>query len=103
MGIPVVALGDDYAGTFSLHDHGVDEILERFLGGDEFFHDYFVDFVNPMWNFSLFILFIAENRVDGFVDDFFEFFRRELNFLKFLRHEKFIFLIFFEMKISCIL
>ena len=74
LSIPVIGLCDNNTGSFSLHDHGIDEVLEGFLCGDKFFHDDLVDFINPMWDLSLFVLFGTEDSVDGLVDDFLELF-----------------------------
>jgi hypothetical protein len=87
LGVPVVALGDDYTRSFPLHDHGVEEVLEGFLGGDEFFHDDFVDLVDPVGDLALFVLFGPEDGVDGLVDDFLEFLGGELDLLKLFGHD----------------
>jgi hypothetical protein len=86
LGVPVVRLGDDNAGTFSLHDHGIDKVLEGFLGGNKFFHDDFVDLVYPVGNFPLLVLFGTESSINGLVDDLLEFLRRELNLLELFGH-----------------
>ena len=69
-----------------MHDHGVEKVLEGLLGGDKFFHDDFIDLVNPMGHLSLFVLFGAESGVDGLVDDLFEFLGGELDLLELLGH-----------------
>lgn len=86
LSIPIVWLSNYNRGTFTLHNHCIQQILEGFLCGDEFFHDGGVDFINPMWYFSLFILFITKNCIDCLVDDFFELLWGELYFLKLLWH-----------------
>lgn len=70
MGVPVVTLSDDYACPFSLHDHGVEEVLEGLLSGYEFFHDNLVNLVNPVGDLSLFVLLGSKDGVDCLVDDF---------------------------------
>jgi len=86
LSVPVVGLGNDYRGTFTLHDHGIEKILEGFLSANKFFHDIGVDLLNPMWYLSFFILFISKNWFDDFIDDFLELLRRELYLLKLLWH-----------------
>ena len=86
LGVPVVGLGDNDTGTFPLHNHGVDEVLEGFLSGDEFIHDNLVDLVNPVGHLSLLVLFSAEGGVDGLVDGLLEFLGGELDLLELLGH-----------------
>ena len=86
LSIPVIRLSNDNRGTFTLHDHCVNKVLEGFLCSDKFFHDSGVDLLNPMWYFSFLILLITKNRFDCFIDNFFELLRRELDFLKLLWH-----------------
>lgn len=77
--IPVVGLGDDNRGSFTLHDHGIDEVLEGFLSGYKFFHDSLVDLIDPMGYLSFFVVFIAQYSINGLVDDFFQLFGGELD------------------------
>ena len=84
--IPVIGLSNNNTGTFSLHDHGIDQVLERFLCCNKFFHDDFIYFVDPVRHFSLLILFCTKSRINGFVDNFLQLFRRKLDLLELFGH-----------------
>lgn len=108
--IPVIGLSNNNTGTFSLHNHGIDQVLERFLCRDKFFHDDLIYFVDPVRNLSLLILLSSKSRVNGFIDNFLQLFRRELNLLELFRHDRyciFTFELIYQSKsihlISCIL
>jgi hypothetical protein len=85
--IPVIGLSNNNTGTFSLHNHGIDEVLEGFLCGNKFFHDDLINFIDPVRNLSLLILFSSKSSINGFIDNFLQLFRRELNLLELFGHD----------------
>jgi hypothetical protein len=75
-------LGDDHIGSFPLHDQAVDEVLERFLRGDQFFHDDLIDLINPSLDVAFLIDLGPEVAFDCLENYFLNFFVGEGYFLQ---------------------
>jgi hypothetical protein len=66
--VPKVVMSDDHIGPLALHDHGVDQVLERTLQVYKFGHDKLVNIIDPSLHLLLIVDFWSENALDDVSD-----------------------------------